>query len=159
MIANQNALIAIKGKYPEYKELRSPGNEGSIYYKVLKAGQGTDSIYFTSIVSCYYKGWYIADYPEYNITSGDKFRQQLFDDGPPVSFTVKDSYISSTGWTITAGWKTALQHMVKGDKWEIWEPYQLGHGRNDYTIASSLKIPGYSTLVYELEVTNVIGVY
>ena len=152
MLTNQKAFDAIKSNHPEYKELRSPGNEGSIYYKVLKSGEGTEPVYFTSAVGCYYKGWYIADYPEYNITSGNKFDQQLFDDGPPAYFKVNGSIIS--------GWKTALQYMVKGDKWEIWVPYQLGYGRNDYKASSSSPpVPGYSTLVFEIEVTNVAGVY
>lgn len=147
MIANINAINAIKAN-PEYKELRSPGNEGSIYYKVLTAGDGKETIKYTSIVGCYYKGWYIADYPQYNIKANGKFEQRLFDDGPPASFA-----INSTESTLTNGWKTALQHMVRGDKWEIWIPYQLGFGRDDYKPSSgNITVPGYSTLVFEIEV-------
>ena len=153
MIANTAAINALKSN-PEYKELRSPGNEGSLYYKVLEAGTGTNPILYTSTVRCYYKGWYIADYPEYNITSGGVFEQQLFDDGPPISFTVNDADLS-----LIAGWKTALQHMVQGDKWEIWIPYQLGYGRNDFKASSSSRpIPGCSTLVFELEIRSVRGI-
>ncbi len=142
MIANQVAFNAIKLD-PEYKELVSPGNEGSIYYKVLEAGKGTKAILYSSTVSCYYKGYYVADYPKFDIEKGDVFDQRLFNDGSPSSFTPK---------SVIAGWKTALQHMVKGDKWEIWVPYQLGYGTgyND--------IPGYSTLVFELEVVDVKGI-
>jgi len=149
MITNQGAITSLKYN-AEYTELQSPGNEGSIYYKVLKTGDGTTPIYYTSSIGCYYKGWFIADYQEYNIRSGDKFDQQLFDDGPPAYFSVSGGLI--------AGWKTALQHMVKGDKWEIWVPYQLGYGRNDYQSSSSSPIiPGFSTLVFELEITNVVS--
>ena len=144
MIANLNAFNAIKTN-PEYRELQSPGNEGSIYYKVLQAGDGTDSIRYTSTVTCYYKGYLIADYPEENIEKGKVFDQRLFDDGPPRTFAVMN---------VINGWKTALQHMVKGDKWEIWVPYQLGYG----SAGSSNSIPGYSTLVFEMEITNVKGV-
>ena len=145
MITNLGALNAIKVN-PEYKELRSPGNEGSIYYKVLKAGEGTDTIRYTSAVKCYYKGWFIADYLQYNIKAGDTFDKQLFDDGPPATFNIN---------SLMSGWKTALQHMVKGDKWEIWVPYQLGYGRDDYKQTGRKTIPGYSTLVFEFEVTAV----
>ena len=144
MIANLTAFNAIKAN-PEYKELASPGNEGSIYYKVLEKGEGTDSIMYTSLVSCFYKGYFVADYPEFYITKGTAFDQRLFDDGPPAYFTVNG---------VVNGWKTALQHMVKGDKWEIWIPYQLGYGRS----GSGNSIPGYSTLVFELEIVNVAGV-
>ena len=149
MIDNISAYNSIKTN-PEYKELKSLGNEGSIYYKVLKEGEGTDSIYYSSAVLCYYKGWLIADYPEFNLKNGHVFDRALFDDGAPASFYVNG---------VVAGWKTALQHMVKGDKWEIWVPYQLGYGKgdqvNDYT--GAVTIPGYSTLVFELEIVDSIG--
>jgi peptidylprolyl isomerase/FKBP-type peptidyl-prolyl cis-trans isomerase FklB len=143
MIANQVAFNAIVAN-PEYKELKSPGNEGSIYYRVLTAGTGTDSIYYTSTVTCYYKGWFVADYPLYNIKNGTIFQQKLFDDGSPYGLSV--------GAEVRKGWKTALQHMVKGDRWEIWIPYPLGYGRG-----GSDNIPGYSTLAYEIEVVTVNG--
>ncbi|MDR2774626.1 MAG: FKBP-type peptidyl-prolyl cis-trans isomerase [Tannerella sp.] len=142
MVANQQAFNAIKSN-PEYKEIKSPGNEGSIYYKVLNKGDGKDSIYYTSTVYCYYKGWFVADYPYLNIKKGDLFDRKLFDDGSPSGFT-----LTSTG--IISGWKTALYGMVKGDKWEVWIPYQLAYGRENYK-----GIPGYSTLAFEIEVVNV----
>ena len=144
MIANQNAFNAIKTN-PEYKELKSPGNEGSIYYKVLKEGDGTDPIYYTSTVECYYKGWLVENYPEIKVEKGHVFDKKLFDDGEPFSFTPN---------SVIGGWKTALQHMKKGDKWEIWIPYQLGYGR----AGSGTSIPGYSTLVFEVEVISVKGI-
>ena len=145
MAANQQALNTIATN-PEYKELKSPGNEGSIYYKVLKEGDGTDSIYYTSMVTCFYKGYFIADYPEYNIKNGRIFDQKLFDDGPPFN-------VIAGAEGLRNGWKTALYHMVEGDKWEIWIPYQLGYGREHYG-----DIPGYSTLVFEIEVIGVKGI-
>ncbi|MDR0700320.1 MAG: FKBP-type peptidyl-prolyl cis-trans isomerase [Tannerella sp.] len=145
MIANQQAMNAITSN-PEYKEIKSPGNEGSIYYKVLNKGDGKDSIYYTSTVYCYYKGWFVADYPQFNIEKGDVFDQKLFDDGSPFGLI-----LTSTG--IITGWKTALYGMVKGDKWEVWIPYQLAYGREGYQSV----IPGYSTLVFEIEVMSVDG--
>ena len=166
MLDNVIAFNAIKTN-PEYKELISPGNEGSIYYKVLQAGSGTDTIKYTSTVTCYYKGWFIVDYPFYNIKAGNVFNQKLFDDGAPISFSMVIIYIydESTGETyqtggMIGGWKTALQHMVKGDKWEIWIPYQLGYGRQGNIDQNTgiIVIPGYSTLVFEIEVVGVVGI-
>ncbi|MDR1097910.1 MAG: FKBP-type peptidyl-prolyl cis-trans isomerase [Tannerella sp.] len=148
MVANQVALNAVKAS-PEYKELRSNGNEGSIYYKVLTKGEGRDSIYYTSTVTCYYKGWFVADYPEYSIENGTVFDRKLFNDGSPGSFTVGSGVIN--------GWKTALQNMVKGDKWEVWIPYQLAYGREGRSSTRGYSIPGYSTLVFEIEVVTVDG--
>ena len=150
MIANQNAFNAIRTN-SGYKEIKSPGNEGSIFYKVIEEGDGTDSIYYTSTVTCYYKGWLIADYPELNFKNGHVFDKKLYDDGPPASFTAGG---------VIKGWSTALQHMKKGDKWEIWIPYQLGYERNGTIdqITKKISIPGYSTLVFELEILNVKGI-
>jgi len=149
MVANQEAFNAIKTN-PEYKELKSPGNEGSIYYKVLEKGDGTDTVKYTSTVTCFYKGWLVAEYPELNIENGTIFDQRLFDDGPAASFRLRPEGTTSPG--VIGGWKTALQHMVKGDKWEIWIPYQLGYGREGLN-----SIPGYSTLAFEMEVVTVDG--
>ena len=145
MIANQNAFNAIKTN-TDYKELKSTGNQGSIYYKVIKDGDGTEPILYTSTVECYYKGWLVADYPELNIEKDYVFDKKLFNDGYPLSFVV--------GTGVINGWETALQHMVKGDKWEVWIPYQLAYGRT----GSGASIPGYSTLVFEIEVVSVKGI-
>ena len=151
MITNIEAINKIRAN-PEYKGLQSPGNEGSIYYKALKSGEGTDTIRYTSIVSCYYKGWFVADYEHRNIKAGDLFEQKLIDDGPPGYFTFND--VSSI-----SGYKTALQHMVKGDKWEIWMPYQLAYGRTGTTnMEGKTVVPPYSTLVFEIEVVDVFKV-
>ena len=165
MLDNIIAFNAVKTN-PEYRELLSPGNEGSIYYKVLQAGSGTDTIKYTSTVTCYYKGWLIADYPYYSLKAGYVFDQRLFDDGIPGSFSISTSYTydETTGYSyqsggVINGWKTALQHMVKGDKWEIWIPYQLGYGREGSTDNNgTLRIPGYSTLVFEIEIVDVWGI-
>jgi peptidylprolyl isomerase/FKBP-type peptidyl-prolyl cis-trans isomerase FklB len=144
MVENQRALNEIRTS-PDYKEIKSPGNEASIYYKVIEKGDGTEPIYYTSRVKCYYKGWFVADYPEVKIKKGLVFDQKLWDDGTPYSFTV--------GTDVIKGWAAALQHMVKGDKWEIWIPYQLAYGEGD-----SQTIPGFSTLAFEIEVVDVTGI-
>jgi peptidylprolyl isomerase/FKBP-type peptidyl-prolyl cis-trans isomerase FklB len=144
MIANQQALNVIRSN-PEYKEIKSPGNEGSIYYKELNKGDGKDSIYYTSTVYCYYKCWAVADYPFLNIWNGDIFNQKLFDDGTPFGLVLNST-------SIISGWKTALYGMVKGDKWEVWIPYQLAYGRDGQS-----SIPGYTTLAFEIEIVSVDG--
>ncbi|MDR3252646.1 MAG: FKBP-type peptidyl-prolyl cis-trans isomerase [Tannerella sp.] len=151
MLDNQQVLNSIKSN-PEYRELKSPGNEGSIYYRVLNKGAGKDSIYYTSTVSCYYKGWFVADYPYYSITKNQVFDKKQFDDGSPFSLIVGSV---STGGVI-GGWRTVLQHMVEGDKWEVWVPYQLAYGRESLKDSSgNVSIPGYSTLAFEIEVVKV----
>ena len=150
MIANLNAFNAIKAD-PEYKELKSPGNQGSIYYKVLKEGDGTEPIYYTSTIECFYKGWLVVDYPELNFKNGHIFDQRLYDNGPPATFAANG---------VVKGWTVALQHMKQGDKWEIWIPYQLGYERAGFVDPNTgrVAIPGYSTLVFEVEIISVKGI-
>lgn len=55
----------------------------------------------------------------------------------------KQAYFN-TGWTV------ALQHMVEGDKYEVWIPQQLAYGASD-----NGDIPAYSTLIFEIELVSV----
>jgi FKBP-type peptidyl-prolyl cis-trans isomerase len=47
--------------------------------------------------------------------------------------------------------------MVEGDKWEIYVPYELGYeSTGSYDSNGNLVIPPYSTLVFEIEIVDVI---
>lgn len=129
---------------PEYTELKSPGNNGSIYYKVLKKGEGTQPIYSTSSVSVYYKGWYTVTHE--NRTVGDVFDNKLVENNPPMTTPLSG---------VVEGWQVALQHMVEGDKWEVWIPFRLGYGRYDSYQNNRLVMEGYATLAFEIEVVGV----
>lgn len=158
---NEQAFNEIKNN-PEYTEIASPGNEGSIYYKVLSEGDGTVPVYYTSTVKIYSKGWFVATSSEEDIANGDIFQHWLFEDGQPYP-----TLVSTSNTYLFNGVRVALQHMKKGDKWEIWIPYPLSTGRNEisdipyylgFGSNSSRKstIPGYSTLAFEIEVVEVI---
>ena len=160
MIANQNAFNAIKNN-SGYKELKSPGNEGSIYYKVLEEGDKTAPILYTSRIEAYYKGWFPVGSDNLPgsavIKAGDVFDSKLLDDGSPLKFAISPELAdyhqtqNPNGYRFrTIGERVALQSMNKGSKWEIWVPYQLAYGREN-----SGSIPGYSTLVFEIEVVSV----
>lgn len=158
--ANEQIFSEIS-RNSEYTELPSPGNNGSIYYKVLKKGEGTKQIYFTSTVQIYYKSWFTVSNSDLNISKGDVFQQKLFDDGTPVAVAV-NGYL--TDYTVlTEARSIALQHMVEGDKWEVWAPCMLAFRDADcYTYylidtdaSKSVRIPAYSTVVFEIEVVKV----
>ncbi len=159
-LANEQAFNAVKNN-PAYTEFKSPGNEGSIYYKVLKKGSGTKPIFYTSTVKLYSKGWFVADSKELGITNGMMFQKWLPEDGVPAILKVSQ-IVSDNGLTVSLkGIQAALQKMVEGDKWEIWVPYQLGGGKSRasaLTIGSAPLhlIPAYSTLVFEIEVVEAI---
>jgi peptidylprolyl isomerase/FKBP-type peptidyl-prolyl cis-trans isomerase FklB len=146
--ANEQVFNSIKSN-SEFKELKSPGNEGSVYYKVLTKGTGTKPIYYTSTVKVYYSGRFVADGTKYGIKNGDFFEQKTIDYSMPTTFYVNGGVIT--------GWKTSLPYMVKGDKWEIYVPYILGYGNvNKYDSDGRLTIPAYSTLAFEIEIVDIV---
>lgn len=116
----------------QFTKIESEGKEGSVYYKVLKTGDGKQPLY-TSTVNVYYKGKLVDD---------TVFDYRLFEDGAPYNTLV-------AGQTIL-GWTVALQHMHVGDKWEVWIPQELGYG----TVEQG-SIPGYSTLIFEIELVEI----
>lgn len=163
--ANDAAFAAVK-RDAAYTEIKSPGHEGSIYYKELKKGTGTKPILFTSAVSLYARGRFVADYPDNKyIRQGTVFQSWQEADGVPFT-----TLVSSVGevpkgfsaYTLTKGVRVALQYMHEGDRWEVWVPYTLGLGENDGSLfinvmpsSSATRIPAYSTLVFEIEVVGV----
>ena len=163
--ANDAAFAAIK-RDAAYTEIKSPGHEGSIYYKELKKGTGTKPILFTSAVSLYARGWFVADYPDNKyIRQGTVFQSWQEADGVPFTTLVSSVGVPPKGfsaYTLTKGVRVALQYMHEGDRWEVWVPYTLGLGENDGSLfrsvmpsATATRIPAYSTLVFEIEVVGV----
>jgi len=150
-LQNEQAFNNLAGN-PDFTELKSPGNNGSIYYRVIQKGEGK-RIYYNSRAEVYYKGWYVVTNADKNIKAGDVFDKQLFDDGIAFKLAVSaqamdDNRVYST---VIEGWSAVLQYMVEGDKWEVWLPYKLGYGANGLNT-----IPGYSTLAFEIEVIKAI---
>ena len=135
--------------------INSQSNNGRILYKVLKKGEGTEQIYYTSQVECYYKGCFIADengnYIQNRdsvLSQGEVFDSRLReDDDDPFLFTV--------GSDVVDGWSTALQHMHEGDIWEVWIPYSLGYGVNG-NVNGTDTIKPYTTLVFQIEVADIV---
>ncbi|MDR2627856.1 MAG: FKBP-type peptidyl-prolyl cis-trans isomerase [Dysgonamonadaceae bacterium] len=148
-LANEQTFNAIASN-PAYTELKSPGNTGSIYYRVLEKGEGTKPVYYTSVVSFYYKGWFVASNATGSITKGQIAGQKLFDDGEPLAVEVSSAYLRE-------GLQIALQHMVKGDKWEVWIPSHLAGQMTD-TDVPTFSTPAFSTLAFEIEVREVYGI-
>ncbi|MDR1644857.1 MAG: FKBP-type peptidyl-prolyl cis-trans isomerase [Tannerellaceae bacterium] len=132
--ANEEAFNSLTFD-PSYKRLSSPSNYGHIYYKVLRNGTGLKPIYYTSTVTVYYTG---------SLIDGTVFDKAEYPDKLPFETAVTD---------VIEGWRTALQYMHEGDRWEIWIPQELGYG----TVAKSA-IPAYSTLHFEMEVVKIAGI-
>jgi FKBP-type peptidyl-prolyl cis-trans isomerase FklB len=75
------------------------------------------------------------------------------------SGTLKDGSQFDAGRTsfapnqVIKGWTEALQLMTEGDKWKLYIPYDLAYGER----GMPPKIPGYSPLIFELEIHEVKG--
>lgn len=132
--------------------INSESGNGQIICKILKKGEGTETIYYTSKVNCYYKGCFVTNEDgevvadrDSVLTQGEVFDSRLRENGDDkVLFEVDDSRLRD-------GFATALQHMHEGDIWEVWMPYQLGYGVSGYD-----DIKPYTTLVFQIEVTDIV---
>lgn len=149
-LENEQAFEA-KANDSDFTQVKISGSgDYYVYAKKLKEGNGP-VIYYNSRVKVYYKGWLI------NSEEGEFFDKKEWEDGEPAKFAVSSKASNAyTSGGVTygvpapiAGWTIALQNMVVGDKWEIWIPQMLGYGTSDYG-----SIPGYSTLIFEIEVVE-----
>lgn len=113
-----------------------------VIVEVLKEGTGSGCPLFTDKVRVHYQGRLI---PSVTYTDGYIFDQSFY--GTFNSLTSVPSELAVNG--VVDGFATALQKMHIGDKWRVHIPYQLGYGEK-----SQDAIPGYSTLVFEIELVS-----
>ena len=140
--------IAFQAKVNETGFVRwySEAGDGYVCAKLIEKGNGKQA-YFNSRVSVYYKG---------SLTDGTEFDARLFEDGTPFKCAVSSYYANYSNsnpngyGSVISGWTVALQHMVEGDKYEVWIPQQLAYGASD-----NGDIPAYSTLIFEIELVSV----
>ena len=102
-----------------------------IYYKVLETGEGKVSPTVRSIVSVHYRG---------TLIDGKEF-DNSYKRNCPEAFRLCD---------VIDGWQIALQQMHVGDKWMIYIPSEMGYGSK-----ASGPIPGFSTLIFEVELLGI----
>ena len=102
-----------------------------IYYKILQTGEGKASPTVRSIVSVHYRG---------TLIDGKEF-DNSYKRNCPEAFRLCD---------VIDGWQIALQQMHVGDKWMIYIPHEMGYGTK-----ASGPIPGFSTLIFEVELLGI----
>lgn len=138
----------------EYKKLESQSNNGFIMYKVLKEGDGKTSPYFTDKVKVLYTGWYKRYWDREDTfidDDGNLFTNKKIFESTAERNNIPSTFIVSS--RTEDGFRTALQEMQVGDKWEIWIPWQLGYGAEG---KSSANIKPYTTLVFEVELEEIL---
>ena len=139
----RNQLKIAMAKKEEYKEKNlqfmseMAGQDGvselpcGVLYKEIEKGTGTVSPELNSVVSVHYRGMLI---------NGREF-DSSWKRGCPEAFRLNQ---------VIEGWQEALRRMHVGDRWMIYIPYMLGYGTR-----TSGPIPGFSTLIFEVELMGI----
>ncbi len=111
-----------------------------IYVKKIKNGDGTESPVYTSKVSAHYRMSYF---------NGDLV-QQTYTGTEPTEF---DAPADFTLNGVISGWSYTLIHMVAGDFWTLYIPYQSGYASGT---GSDGSLQAYSALVYNVKLDNIV---
>ena len=124
----------------------NPDVNDYVYCRVIKKGTGTVKPLYTDTVSTHYRGQLIPLYDGQKVVFDQSFQGELKEDiAVPVSFGVWDG-----AGGVIEGWTSVLQQMVEGDRWEVHIPYQMGYG-----IYGRDEIPGYSALVFDMQLVKI----
>lgn len=99
-----------------------------LQYRVIKNGKGKVHPKFKDKVTVHYAG---------KLENGTEF-DSSYKRGKPLKFNVN---------AVVKGWTEALQMMVKGDKWELFIPPELGYGKKGIPGV----IPPNAVLIFEVE--------
>ncbi|MBB6056228.1 FKBP-type peptidyl-prolyl cis-trans isomerase [Tolumonas osonensis] len=120
-------FLVENAKRPEVKV-----TESGLQYEVLVAGSGKQPA-ASDKVRVHYHGTF---------TDGQVFDSSV-QRGQPAEFPVGG---------VIAGWVEALQLMSEGAKWKLFIPHNLAYGER-----GAGSIPPFSTLVFEVELLNVLA--
>ena len=124
----------------------NPDVRDYVYCKILEKGTGTVKPLYSDSVAAHYRGQLIPLYDGQKVVFDQSFQGELKEDlAVPVTFGVWDG----VGGVIE-GWSSVLQQMVEGDRCEVHIPYQLGYG-----IYGRNEIPGYSALVFDMQLVKI----
>lgn len=124
----------------------NPDVNDYVYCKILEKGTGTVKPLYSDSVAAHYRGQLIPLYDGQKVVFDQSFQGELKEDlAVPVTFGLWEG----VGGVIE-GWSSALPQMVEGDRWEVHIPYQLGYG-----IYGKNEIPGYSALVFDIQLVKI----
>ncbi len=120
------------------------GTSSYVYCQLINSGTDSVSPMFTDSVRINYRVRLIPtnNYPEGQIIDRS-FKTPELD----PSVNTPSSFCTSG---LITGVTTALMHMHCGDHWRLYIPFGLGYGT---TVSSG--IPGYSTLIFEINLSEI----
>ena len=101
---------------------------------------------YTDSVRLYYRAWIMDENYPTSKTNMTVFSQSYYGEFNTTTAAPIAMPVIST----VEGFMTALQYMVKGDDWMVYIPQQLA-----YKEQASDYVPGYSTLLYHIQVESV----
>ncbi len=105
--------------------------DSGLQYEVISEGTGGAKPTAQDKVKVHYHG---------TLTDGTVFDSSV-DRGEPISFSLQG---------VIRGWTEGLQLMSIGDKYKFTIPYDLAYGPQ-----GNGRIPGYSTLIFEVELLDI----
>ncbi|KAA6318800.1 FKBP-type 22 kDa peptidyl-prolyl cis-trans isomerase [termite gut metagenome] len=129
-----------------------------IFYKKLPEStiEGNEFPQLTSSVNVFYRGMLLNEQilatalsPKYYTSLYKKLDvfDQNFTGDIPSEF---DNFTTFKVSELISGWIEILQHMKIGERWEIYIPWKVAYGSEKYDV-----IPGYSTLIFYLQLENI----
>lgn len=126
-LRNEAFLEALRNGEEELYEISQ-----GVLCKILKSGNGDRSPRSGNVVTVHYKG---------SLINGKVF-DSSYERGYPEAFRVSE---------LITGWQIALTQMKVGDHWIVYIPQEVGYGKKGCG-----SIPGYSTLVFEMELVAIM---
>lgn len=125
--------------YQKDPESDKHGRNAYVYCEVIAEGEGSVSPNFTDSVWIDYRSRLVptVNYPDGKIMD-QSYRTADVDRNQNIPYP----FVTSK---LVIGVSTALMHMVPGDVWRLYIPYELAYGKKDYN-----GVPGYSTLIFDI---------
>ena len=124
---NEDFLTALRNSDEELYEISQ-----GVLCKIIKSGTGDRCPRANNVVTVNYKG---------SLINGKVF-DSSYDRGYPEAFRLND---------LIVGWQIALTQMHVGDHWIVYIPQEVGYGSR-----GNGSIPGYSTLIFEMELVAIM---
>ncbi len=153
----EQAQLVEPGQLFAIRDVYASTNEKSQYIyckKLVAADKTAERPLYTASVTAYYYGTLInGEKFDGNFTGYSALDQNI----PLPPEKTPNDFESPSEFTVSgviSGWTTVLQYMREGERWIIYVPWASAYGSDG---SSSGGIPGYSTLTFDIQLTDVVN--